>query len=477
MAMVELKGLHVVRSGGRTYVYAWRGGPRIEASLGTPAFVAAYNAAVESRRLPDIAKMRGVIVRYRASPDFQKLAPSTKRVWTRWLDRIDEQFGTLSAAQFDRPDKIRPIIRKWRASFAHQPRTADYAIQVLSRVCSYMVDPLGVIASNPCEGIKQLYSTNRAEIIWTEDDIAALRKIASPEVMRAVDLAAATGLRPADLVRLSWSHVQENAISITTSKSRHRREALIPLYDELRAVISAMPRVSTAVLTNSRKRPWTVDGLNSSFAAAMKASAIAGADLHFYDLRGTAATRFYLAGLSTRVIGEIMGWEEETVARIMKRYVARTAAIEATIGTLNSGAGRVEKVGSYEVVGRADQQAAAAMVSGSGVYFVRGRATQRIKIGVARNPMNRLAGLASGSAETLELVAVIAGAGYPEEAWLHGFFDGQRIKGEWFEASDLLEDLICSIASDDDFDWKSWLEGRRQSATVLPFERSGNDGR
>lgn len=477
MAMVELKGLHVVRSGGRVYVYAWRGGPRIEAALGTPAFMAAYNAAIDSRRLPDLVKMHGVIVRYRSSPEFQKLAPSTKRVWARWLDRIADQFGALSAAQFDRPDKIRPVIRKWRATFAHQPRTADYAIQVLSRVCSYMVDPLGIIAANPCEGIKQLYSTNRADIIWTEDNIAALRKVASAEVMRAVDLAAATGLRPADLVRLSWSHVQENVISITTSKSRHRREALIPLYDELRTVLATMPRVSTAVLTNSRKRPWTVDGLNSSFTAAMKDSTLKGADLHFYDLRGTAATRFYLAGLSTRVIAEIMGWEEETVERIMKRYVARTAALEATIGTLNASAGRVEKVGGYEVVGHAGQQAAAAMAAGSGVYFVRGRATHRIKIGVARNPLNRLTGLASGSAETLELVAVIAGAGYPEEAWLHGFFDGQRVKGEWFEANDLLEDLISSIAADGLLDWKSWLEGRRQSAKVLPFERSGNDGR
>ena len=48
-------------------------------------------------------------------------------------------------------------------------------MQVLSRVLSYAVDPLGKIASNPCEGIKQLYSGNRSEIIWTDADIAELR--------------------------------------------------------------------------------------------------------------------------------------------------------------------------------------------------------------------------------------------------------------------------------------------------------------
>ena len=35
-----------------------------------------------------------------------------------------------------------------------------------------------------------------------------------------------------------------------------------------------------------------------------------GDNLHFHDLRGTAATKFYVAGLSERVIAEVMGWEE-----------------------------------------------------------------------------------------------------------------------------------------------------------------------
>ena len=42
----------------------------------------------------------------------------------------------------------------------------------------------------------------------------------------------------------------------------------------------------------------------------------------------------YIAGLSVRVIAEIMGWEEETVEKIIRRYVGRTAAIKATIAKL-----------------------------------------------------------------------------------------------------------------------------------------------
>jgi hypothetical protein len=57
--------------------------------------------------------------------------------------------------------------------------------------------------------------------------------------------------------------------------------------------------------------------------------------LHSHDLRGTAATKFYIPGLSERVIAEIMGWEEETVAKIIRRYVGRSAATKSMIAQLN----------------------------------------------------------------------------------------------------------------------------------------------
>jgi DNA-directed RNA polymerase specialized sigma24 family protein len=52
-------------------------------------------------------------------------------------------------------------------------------------------------------------------------------------------------------------------------------------------------------------------------------------------LRGTACTKFYIAGLSVRVIAEVMGWEEETVEKIIRRYVGRQAATKALIAQLN----------------------------------------------------------------------------------------------------------------------------------------------
>ncbi len=335
MVKVDLKGIAKVTAKGRTYYYGWRGGPRLRGEPGSPEFHASYNEAIESRRTPEPGRFKSLIVLYKAGADYKKLAASTVKNWAPWLDRIADYFGELRIAQFDRPEKIRPLIRRWRNQWADRPRTADFGMQVLSRVLSYAVDPLGRIAGNPCEGIKHLYSGNRSEIIWTDADIAQLKKSCSADIAHAVELAAHTGLRLGDLIRLSWSHVHVDTITITTGKSKHRREAIIPLYDALRNILANIPRRSTVILTNSRHRPWTLDDLGSSFNKAKIAAGIAERDLHFHDLRGTAATRFYIAGLSERVIAEIMAWEEEHVARIIRRYVDRSAATKAMIAQLN----------------------------------------------------------------------------------------------------------------------------------------------
>lgn len=338
MTKIELKGLHCVRSKGRMYYYAWRGGPRIVGVPGTPAFTASYNEAIAGA-VPsqDQSRFRALVVDYRGSNEYKALADSTKANWGPWLDKISDYFGPLRIAQFDRTEKIRPVIRRWRGRWASQPRTADYGMQVLSRVCSYAVDPLGKLASNPCEGIKHLYKGDRSDIIWTDADIVRVRAATSAEVGWAVDLAAYTGLRLSDLLQLPWSRVGADAIEMPTSKGKkQKRVALIPLYDELRALLDRIPKRATTVLTNTRGKPWTVNGFGTSFDDAKIAAKMKDEDLHFHDLRGTAATKFYIAGIETRVIAEILAWDEESVEKIIRRYVNRGAATKALIVQLNA---------------------------------------------------------------------------------------------------------------------------------------------
>ena len=264
MVRVNLKGIAKVTAKGRTYWYAWRGGPRLLGEPGSAQFVSAYKEAHERLRAPDNERFRSIVTLYKSSADFARLADTTKRNWNRWLDRIGDHFGDLRIAQFDRPEKIRPIIRQWRNRWADQPRNADYGVQVLSRLLSFAVDPLGKIAGNPCEGIKQLYANDRSEIIWTDADIAEIKTTCTPEIAHAVDLGAHTGLRLSDLLRISWSHVGDDAIVMATGKSRHRREVIIPLYDALKSALAIIPKRSTTILTSSRHRPWKANGFGTT---------------------------------------------------------------------------------------------------------------------------------------------------------------------------------------------------------------------
>jgi integrase len=325
MALVDLEGLHIVRSKGRTYVYAWRGGPRILSELGTDAFIEELAQKRIERPARDPSLLRGLVADFKDARDWRELSVKTRQNWTPFLDRITDKFGKLPVRAFDRP-LIRVAIKEWRDEWRHAPRQADMALQVLSRVLSFAVDA-GRLQNNACSGIKRIYSSNRSDIIWTDDDLTEIAKHASAEVMWAVRLAALTGLRKGDLLRLSWTHVQQHSIEVRTGKSGDRKTAIIPLYGALRALLDEIPRRATTILTNTEKVPWK-SGFDASFR---RAKLNAGNDKHFHDLRGTAATKMYRAGLEVREIAEIFTWSEDAVERLINVYVKKDELLKDRI--------------------------------------------------------------------------------------------------------------------------------------------------
>lgn len=340
MALVDIKGVHVVTAKGRTYVYAWRGGPRVKAEPGTDAFVQELAALTAGRQAPDRTKLASLIVEYEASDDWKNLSDKTKQNWKPWLAKIQERFGTTSIAAFDRP-LIRVPIRKWRDTFKATPRAADMGLQVFSRLLSFGMAE-GRLQGNAVVGIPRLYANDRAMIIWTADDLKALEAVASPEVYRAVRLASLTGLRKTDLLRLSWSHVKPLSIEIPTGKSGHRKTTLIPLYGELRRYLGTRPKAkgATTVLVNTDGVPWKT-GFGSSLNKALKR---AGIDKHLHDTRGTAATRMYLGGLTKREIAEMFTWSEEYVDQLLNMYVKKDELLLDRIRRLDEAEARTSAV-------------------------------------------------------------------------------------------------------------------------------------
>lgn len=80
-------------------------------------------------------------------------------------------------------------------------------------------------------------------------------------------------------------------------------------------------KLATTILTNSRGEPWR--GFNSSWQKSLDKAFPNGTELHFHDMRGTAATNFFRAGLRLREIAAIMGWTDARVERLIDAYVKR----------------------------------------------------------------------------------------------------------------------------------------------------------
>jgi hypothetical protein len=116
---VVLKGIHKVKmrlatGEVKTYYYAWRGGPQIRAKPGTPDFVGTYNEAHAQLRQPRAGTLMTIIAQYKASPEFTRLAPSSRRAYLIYIKLIENEFGDLPlAALADRrvPRRVQDLAR------------------------------------------------------------------------------------------------------------------------------------------------------------------------------------------------------------------------------------------------------------------------------------------------------------------------------------------------------------------------------
>ena len=316
---VILKGIHKVKkrlANGdiKIHYYAWRGGPAIQAKPGSPEFVQAYNDAHASLRRPAAGTLMTIIADYKASPDFTKLAPSSRRMYLRYIGLIEVAFGDLPlAALADR--RVRGEFKAWRDTFAATPRKADYAWTTLARLMSFAKDR-GTIAINPCERGGRLYAADRTDKFWGEPEIAALLDVASQEIKLALVLALWTGQRQGDLLRLPWSAYDGSHIRFRQSKTGRR--IVMPVGFPLKILLNATERPGPVILVNSYGRPWTSDGFRTSWSKALARAGVSG--LTFHDLRGSAVVRLALAEATVPQIATFTGHSLRDVEAILDAH-------------------------------------------------------------------------------------------------------------------------------------------------------------
>ena len=148
---------------------------------------------------------------YRATPDFTKLAPKSRRDYGRILDHLLRQLGAIPAADLDRE-----VVYAIRDSFAdaahgqlHRARPAPLLSWAMDR---------GRIRENPAARPKQLRIASRRQV-WSAAAEARFLEVASPSMVLAYVLHAFTAQRQGDILAMTWHQYSGGRIRLRQAKT------------------------------------------------------------------------------------------------------------------------------------------------------------------------------------------------------------------------------------------------------------------
>jgi integrase len=299
----------------KTYYWAWKGGPPLQGTPGSPEFVASYNAAVAQKVSPPTGVLLALLLRFQESAEFRyKISDRTRRDYIKQIKRIERAFGDFPIKALNDPE-ARSVFLDWRDELARTSlRQADYAYQTLGRILSWALKR-GLIKHNSCSEGGKLYEGTRVDKIWSDEEVARFLDIA-PHLRLAMLLAINTGQRQGDLLKLPWSAYDGKTIRIRQKKTG--TYVLIPVSDELKQVLDTTPKHSPLILVNTDGKPWSQSGFQSAWGKATARAGISGRTFH--DLRGTAVVTLARAGCNEVEIYMITGHKPGDVQAILTAH-------------------------------------------------------------------------------------------------------------------------------------------------------------
>jgi len=296
----------------RYYFRRGRGGRvALPGKPGTPEFMAAYQRAIDSTPIGPQPKLRGapgtfgrLTQDYFASPEFLRLAHSSRRTYRSVIERLieEENIGHRRVAEMTR-EHVRSILSRR----SETPGAANSVLQKLKVLLHFAIDNAWR-RDDPTLRLKKFASGEFHT--WTEEEIAAFEKcwpIGTTERL-AFALLLYTGQRRSDVVGMSWTDVEDGAIHVVPVKTRRSTGAKlsIPIHPALARVLATCGRRSGTILINKFGRPFTPHGFGNFMAGKIEAAGLPERCVP-HGLRKAAARRLAEAGCSANEIAAITG--------------------------------------------------------------------------------------------------------------------------------------------------------------------------
>ena len=313
----RLTGIKViVKPNGKRYTYRRVGQslhPLPDLPENHPEFLAAYAAAgtAPERRhsRAGAGSIAELIDRYLASRDHARMAPSTRAVWRRTLDRIRAKAGDAMLRDL-RSDHLRRDIR------ALTPGAAANRLKAWRSILRFAVDE-GMLAVDPSAGLRKPRGEVTPHRQWTRPEIERFRAHwaqGSPERC-AMEVIFWTGARCVDAARLGWQMVDADGwLSYTQSKTngpatapvRHLPGWAKPMAADHAAFRAALPEGRLQWIVTRQGKPRSVKALSQFLS---RAATLAGLpeDCTAHGLRKARASALAEAGATASQIGAWTG--------------------------------------------------------------------------------------------------------------------------------------------------------------------------
>lgn len=267
---------------------------------------------------------------YRASAEFQALAPRTRDDYDSTIDRL--LVPVLGPERFD--CVTRPVVKALRDAHRKQPRTAHKIKQMVSRIYSWADEesllPAGFV--NPAMGIKRLKAAVKPIEIWSDDEFAlATGAPIDAMLYTAVLLAAYTGQRRTDLPLMDWSHYHGGTIRVRQNKTGEGLD--IPCHPVLRAHLD---RIRTGfggpILRSANGKPVTPGALSQLLIRELgKIKEMPPRSWH--GLRYLAAGRMEEAGCTVTQVSAVIG---HRTYQMTHKYMAQRREAKAALAQMEA---------------------------------------------------------------------------------------------------------------------------------------------
>lgn len=328
------RGVHRVRSRGKDYFYyqmvrgTAHAGPRLKLpdDPRSPEFWAALR---QLQGAPEPTDALGALINayIAAWPGLRrKLAPATQDYYRRHLEIVRGIWGDLPAEDL-RPADVEALMDKVGAE---KPGRANNILYALRSMTNWARGPRGLLSGDPTHGVSA-FKSQEGHKPWTTAQLAFAEQNFTGMLRGAFFLARYTGQRASDIIRLEWTDVDGDTISLRQKKTGV--QPVCPIFSELeREMATWEKRPGPFLLQDSGKNAGKVISTNQLckvFDAARETHPELE-DAIWHGLRANAVIRLRQDGMTALQISATIGMSVEMVERY-SRHQDRKAAAKAVL--------------------------------------------------------------------------------------------------------------------------------------------------